>query len=216
MNLGELHTFVKDECKRGASLDSIIPLRVSMAASMLERNYTMQYMKQTVEITLNILDTQPRLITQPTDIKSIGWLRTIDTQTNLYKKLKLINPNDLAFLDSGLPSGYWLSGRSVIVLDKIPLANYVLEGYFKFFTDWPTDTDATPWLCSRASDVLAAQTMILIGNYLRDMQIVTHYRGWRDECLKTLFNSEQEIEYDGLDTEMAYAPHYGLPDTVLS
>lgn len=216
MNLGEFHTMLSGEVKRGTSLDSIIPQRVSMAAAMLERNFTMQYMKQHVEVTLNILDAQPRLILQPADIKSIGWLRLTSTESSLYRNLKKIDPRDLAKLETGEPSAYWLSGRSQIVLDKIPDENFVVEGELKFFTDWPTDTDATPWLVIRAPDVLMAQSMVLIGNYLRDMEIIKHYRGWRDECLKTLFLSEQEIENDNLDTEMAYAPFYGFPDSVFN
>lgn len=212
MNLGEFHTLISAEVKRGNSLDTIIPLRVAMAAKMLERNYSMQYMRTYIEVAVNKEDVNSRVVSLPTDIKSVGWLRYLDSN-NYYQSIKLIDPRDIAQLISGPPSGYSLSGRSSLILDKTPDANYTISGEVKFFTAWPTDNSAAPWLVSQAFDILMAQTMILIGNYLRDTGIVAQYRGWRDECLKTLMNSEAEISYDGLDTEMAYAPFYGFPTT---
>ena len=213
MNLGEFHTVVSSEVKRGTSLDAVIPLRVSMAVAMLERNLTMQYMRLFIEIVLIPSDTSPRLVQLPSDIKSVRFLRITDS-FGLYKELKKFDLKDQMKLTTGRPEGYTFNGRSMIMLDKTPDSAYTIEGEIKFFTAWPTDLTATPWLVTSAPDLLLAQTMVLIGNYLRDVQIVAQYRGWRDECLKTLVSSETEFEYDAMDTEMAYSPKYGIPDSV--
>ena len=207
MNLGDFHQLVSQDVKRGNSLDSVIPLRVAMAAMFLERNYSMLYMRQPIEITLNPADANPRFIDLEQDVKSIGYLRYMDSDGN-YQRLSRVSPLDIAQLVEGPPGGFWFSGRSAIILDKTPDDAYVLEGEGKFYTNWPSDLSARPWLVTRAADLLLAQTMIYIGNHLRDLQIVQQYRGMRDESLKTVMLSEEESEYDGMDAQISYASKY--------
>lgn len=210
MNLAGFHALVKEELKRGSSLDALIPTRTGLAAKFLERNYSWQYMKHTVEVYTNPNDASPRDVTMPSDLKSVRWLRAVNDAGD-YVPVRRIDPRDLQRLEIGMPGGFWHSGRTVIRLDKTPDKVYVLEGEFVFYTVWPTDTDALPWLTEQAPDLLLAQTMVLFGNYLRDIGMVQQYRGMRDEALKTAYNDDAEVMYDGMDDEMAYSPKYGFP-----
>ncbi len=212
--LGDFHSTVSAEVKRGNSLDSIIPGRVKLAVQFLERNYTAQYMKTFLEVTLNPEAGEPRVVALPSEIKSVRWLKIAESE--IYYDLKSITPQDMRLRPTaGMPEKFWKSGTSRLILDRVPDKAYVLEGELMLFTDWPTDTNATHYLLNRASDLLLAQTMIHLGNYLRDDQIIKQYRGARDESLRTYITSEVEGEFDGMDAQMAYSPHYGIPDSYL-
>lgn len=207
--LGEFHSLVKDEVKRGDSLDSIIPLRVKLAVQFLERNYSMEYMRSFMEATLDPNVSSPKVITLPAATKSVRFLRAVGTTNYHYLKHGGSKDQQVVY-DEGLPEHFWKLGLSQVILDRKPDKAYKLEGELILYTDWPTATNSTPWLLQHGLDLLLAQTMLHMGNFLRDDQIIKQYRGSRDEALRTMMLAEQETSYDGMDSEMAYSPKYGF------
>lgn len=211
MNLGEFKAFVKADLKRGSSLDALIPARAQMAARFLERNWTFQYMKVFVNVVLNPSDPNPKLVEFPHSIKSTPWLRT--AKDDEYTYLKLLDPRDLLRSGTGPPSAYWRSGRANIVLDRVPDQAYVIEGQLVFYTSWPTDDEAQPWLLENGSDVVLGQTMMFFAAYLRDNAMFGLYKGLRDEGVRTMLLADQEEQWDGAGMEIGYTPFNGLVPT---
>jgi hypothetical protein len=209
MNLGQFHSLVTAEVKRGNSLDNIIPLRVELAVKFLERNFSYGYMGRRIEVLLDPSVADPKHVALGADVKAVKWLRYTQPESGNYFYLTKEDAQLQVAAGAGYATTYSLVGDDSIVLDKTPTAIYTLEGEVFFYTDWSQDALAEHWILRNAPDLLLSQTMLGIGNYLRDMQMIQHYRGARDEALKTSLLAEDAADYDGINTEMAYSPAYG-------
>ena len=105
------------------------------------------------------------------------------------------------------PTGYWLDGLNFIWLDTDPTEALTLWLRYAEYTDWPTDTAATPSLLLRGMSLLAAETLLLASQENRDPRLTDIYKARRDQAFMALSLAEQEIEFrhqSGM--KMQYAP----------
>lgn len=205
MNLGEFHTEVESCLARGSSLTAVVPGYVRRAARWLERNYTFQYMKQFLDLYIDLdVASTPRYIElgigAPKKISFLRWRLS----TGEYQNLERVEPEDLTALTTGTPDGFWLDGIRRLVLNKTPDENLTGELRIDRYTPWPTQLTFQHWLLDQAEDVLLAQTLVLMAPRLRDPRMVQTYEKMRDEGLKTLLLAEDELQYGGMSDKMLF------------
>lgn len=208
MNLGELHQEIKLSLARGSELDSIIPGFVRRAAKWLERNYTFAYMRQFLELHIDLeTATTPGYIELGRGApKAINMFRWIGDDGE-YSYLKRIEPKEVAVRATGVATGYWLDGVKRIVLSATPTQNLNGELQLARYTAWPANADEFEhWLIDQAEDVLIAQTLMMMAPRLRDPRLIDTYKSVRDEGLTTLINAEDEILYNDKDGGMVARP----------
>jgi hypothetical protein len=195
MLLGEFHNEISSIIGRGSQYNTAIPAWTRRACRWLERNYTLQYMKQFVSVTIDLaVASTPRYIELGSaPLKSIKMFRWIVNEE--YFNLKMIDPEDLDRLEVGQPRQYWLDGVRRIVLDKTPDEN--LEGELQLirYSSWPTELTAGHYLLDAAEDVLMAQTLIMAAPVLRDPKLISTWTQVRDEGLNTLTRSDDELQH---------------------
>lgn len=218
--LGELHTTISSALARGTALDAQIPTYLRQAARWVERNQTYQYMRKNGIVLVDLASDYPQVVQVPNpNWKSIDGVRLIPPEavgaTRSYYQIGKVNPNDISFLESGLPNGYYLNGTEQLVLNRTPLEALSVEIFWTEFTSWPTAPQATNWLLLNGEDLLLNQTLIMMGNYLRDPRMIQTYISQRDEAIKTLSIAQDEMDWSNMPSTMNFAPEGGLiwPDS---
>lgn len=208
MNLGEFHDEVSATIARGTAMDAHIPGYTRRAARWLERNYTFAYMKQFLELVIDLdVASTPRYIELgPGAPKSIPMFRWVNDDGG-FTYLKKIDPWEVTAYstEEGLiPSGYWLDGIKRIVLAHTPTTNLNGEISLVRYTPWPSQETFTHWLLDNAEDVLLAQTLFMMAPRLRAPNMRQEYQAMRDEGLNTLLRAEDEFQYQGDSGSMGY------------
>lgn len=176
MALSDFYPKVARALGRGASLDARIPDWTASAAEFLEQNYSFQYMKKTGQISVDHLAATPWQIDFPSvRTKSIDMLRPMWSYPGGFERygapLKPVDQVRVSGLDGGQPSGYWLDGETYICLDVVPQEDYTFQITYYEYTDWPTDTSATPRLLAKYQSLLKAQTVLVAAAELRDTRL---------------------------------------------
>lgn len=211
MNLGEFKQQLKDNIRRGDSLDAVIPGFIRQAALWLERNRTMNYMRKFAEITIDPdVDDAPRYVSlEDTRIKSIQFFRwtgqagiTADDNGYLYMQMK--DPRDFPQLTTGIPAFYYPNGVSSMVLSATP--DQVLNGelWCARYSAWPTADSATHWLMDNAEDVLEARAMMNMAKHARDPDMRAHWKTVLDDGLIGLYAAEDEFMLENTELVMEY------------
>jgi len=202
MNLGDFKSQISGNIRRGAALDDRIPTFIRQAARWIERNHTLQYMKSRATITVDpaVSDTPRYVELSGTLIKSVIWFRWVDD--GAYTWLKWKPETEFLELETATPRYYDLDGVSHIVLSSTPSETLTGELYLARYTSWPTADNAEPWLLENAEDVLEARAMINFGKYVRDPQVVAHWREILDDSLPSLYAADQEFIYTNSDLQM--------------
>lgn len=201
MNLGEFHTEMSTIIRRGTSVDDLIPGFVRRAARWIERNRSLQYMRQfvTLEIDPDILTTPQYVSLENTDIKLVRMFRWVPSDDSDYIYLKKCEPQDILAPATGTPYNYWLDGTSRIVLSATPTEVLSGELYIEKYSSWPTADASTHWLIAYAEDALLAQSMYYFGRHARDRGIMEAAQADRNEALITLLAAEQDSEWSDSD-----------------
>lgn len=214
ITLGQFHSLVSAELRRGTVHDAVIPDYVRRAARWMERNHTFQYMRRFQSLTIDADATEPRAITLPcssTLFKGITFFRLVPDDGD-YIYLTKIDPRSVSTPepdDDGTPKAYWLDGLDYIWLDRAPEEDYNAEMYSVQYTDWPTDTSvSTLWLLNSAEDVMIAQTILQMGPLLRDDQSMGRWKAIRDEALRTLLLAEEEVMFSNEVNVMKFGVKY--------
>jgi hypothetical protein len=217
MNLGDFYALVSTTLRRGTTLDSFIPGQVQLAAQWMERNYSMKYMEN---FRLLQIQQNQRTIKMPpgVNIKAAKFVRLINVDVDqgiqgLYNYLNKVEPEDLQTLVSTnsttdpVPRSYFIVGLNTLVLDTIPAIGYNGEAMFYEYTDWPVELTSQHPLLNIASDMMLAQTQLLMCvNILKDMRMIPAYKEARDEAVNTMTRAEDENKYGGESISMAFVP----------
>lgn len=211
MPLSDFHARISRSLRRGTAQDDIIPDVVSEAALFLEQNYSFDYMNRVVSVTINPLAASPERIDFPSlFVKSWRFVRIANAATAYaaapYSYLKKVEPEDVSALSYGRPAGYYLDAATQLVLDAIPQEALVVELAYREYTDWPTDTAATPVLLRLAPNLLRAQTLVQMAEELRDPRMVQVYTAMREEALSAVLRAQEESKMSGTDNVMVYVP----------
>lgn len=211
MNLGDFHEVVSSALARGTALDEQIPSFVRQAARWLERNYTFNYMKQFVGVSIDVseLDT-PRYIELGAQVpKAIPFFRWVMGDGS-YQKCDRVEASDQDSLTDATaalpPTGFWLDGVRRLVLNQTPTED--LEGELRLdrYTAWSTDDDFEHWLIDYAEDVLLARTMIHLGARTKDRKLMEFYAPLFKDGITGLLLAEDELAYAGQTARMEYRP----------
>lgn len=203
MKLGEFHTEVSSELKRGTSLDNVIPRKVRDAVQFLERNHAMKYMERWISIDL---DPGDRLIDLPFFVRNFKFLRLLPTEGRYGSKvyLKPMDPEDEEPAGSQcgpLLTGYSQIGQQSLRFNADITEKVRLESVAFCFTDWQTTVPTfRHYLLDVASDLLMAMTMMGMAVYMKDQRMYAVYRTQRDEALRTFYV---------LDTDVSEGDKYG-------
>jgi hypothetical protein len=208
MNLEDFHKLVSFELKRGASLDSWIPLYVKQAVNFLERNAPLKYMEEWVTLKMEPNDQIVDFIWAFRNWKFLRYAQ----DTEWFYLQKRDPREELTPAGPTTPTKYSQIGVRYLRLNapwRGP-GNLLLEGIVYKFSDWQTTRpDFRHFLLEQASDLLLFQTMMRIGAGIRDNRLDPLYRPLRDEALKTFMGMDTDAEYDGsTDDTMVYGGIY--------
>lgn len=212
MNLGEFHARVARALGRGTSLDTVIPNYVEEAVQDIEKNYTFQYMRRWVELTVDSSSTSPHIISLfATPIKEITLLRYINSDDSRFRRIKgPIDPGDRQTREAGPPTAFWLDGVSSIVLDSIPDEDLDLEGNFVQYSTWqPAQTTFRHYLIDNFRTLLLSETVQKAAVDLRDARLGPLYQSMNVRAWETVNTSEEALQKGG-DTgaQMDWEPPY--------
>lgn len=202
MILSDFHTRISQAIRRGTSLDSVIPAWVAESANVLEMNYTFSWMRRTASATLETGADVPNQIAMPNSrVKSIDWIRPVlsaqDDGTEYYgDKLLGVDPDRVTAITLGVISGFYIDGLDYIYFDAVPTEDTDFRIRYAEYTDWPSDTSASPALLLRGHAVLAAETLLLYAQEMRDLRMAELYSARRDRLLEMLLKSEEELKWD--------------------
>lgn len=204
MNLAGLTSAISGECNKGSSLeDATIRTRIQMALNNIERSHDWFYMRNFDEVTLDPNATNPRRIDQPARLRAVHFIR-IARNDGTYKSLNEVDPKDITANETDIPNGYWHAGSQYWWLDNNPDQAYTLEYGVEQFTEWSNDDTFEPWIFTNASDLIFHQTLILLGTYLREPEILQSHRMLRDEALETLKRVDQEMKFSNQSMRMGF------------
>ena len=209
MTLATFHTDVANALGRGTSLSVQIPIWTRRAVGWLERNYTFQYMKRYLTLTVDPDADYPHYVAigdyMFKKIKSVQYLAPGGDRK---RPVKRIEPGDRDTQPAGNPSGYWLDGLSSFVLDTIPEEAIALHIHADLYTDWPSDTTLNHWMIRQGYDILFPRTMMNAARYLRNAEM---FQTWKTDLTDniTTFNvAEEDLQNGGKLEQMVWSPEW--------
>lgn len=196
MNLGEFKDLLRRAHKRGTSLDHELDGAIRRAARWIEANYTLQYMKQRVTLTVERGTDEvalPRI-----GIKAILFLRYRDLVDG---EVMRISKSTLESFNHELmpPQEFYLDGATRLVFNGIFQEDAVLIGRIARFSDWPKKDTDTHWLLDNAESLLLTQSMLELGLISRDDRTYQTFLQHRSDQITVLQNADYEAEYAGQD-----------------
>ncbi|NJM09444.1 MAG: hypothetical protein HC883_00655 [Bdellovibrionaceae bacterium] len=198
MDLATFHALVRDEAKRGSSLDTAIPGAVRRAARWIERNKTLGYMRTVVAFTLGLGTTQTlsSMNLETTRLKSILNIRY--TTEARYWLVSRQSFSVVTTLEAGFPTGFnWNEGEDFIRWNRTVVETAPAESLIAYYTEWPTNLTATPLLITYAEDLLLAKSMYYLAPAMRDAALGSMYNAQAMEALRTLILAEEEKQESG-------------------
>lgn len=204
VQLSTVKAQISDEISRGTQLDTKIEARIQQAVRWFERNQNMQYMQRFVDFTL---PSSQRAIALPLRPKRFELIRYKSTD-GVYVRLPKVSPHEVVDNAGDYPSGWWLDAEQFIRLDTEPKEDLVVEILYYQFSETPVGDTSTHWLFDNGIDFVVYQTMIYMAPLMRELDLVQFYAGLRDEALRTLLNSNDELVQGGQEPKTVYTGGY--------
>jgi hypothetical protein len=207
MILSEFHDLVRDSAKRGDTIDTLIPRYVKMAVTWIERNWSFKYMEQLATLRLVAAD---RVVELDRYIKGVKFVRfTPFGDIADYTYLSPVDNVNVVKPESGVPAEFYILGHNKLVFNPIPDIAYEGEVELTAFTDWPTADDSRHYLLDIGTDLLLSQTLMMLAvTILRDPKMIEGFRVLREESIRTMLSTDDEMRYTGADLRMGYRPFY--------
>lgn len=209
MTLATFHSDVANALGRGTSLSSQIPTWTKRAVSWLERNYSFQYMKRYLTLTIDLDADYPNYVAiGDYSFKKFRSLSYLAPGASRRRPLPRVEPEDRETTPTGNPGGYWLDGLSNLVLDSIPDEALTLHLHANLFTVWPSDTTFNHFLLREGYDILFPRTMM---NAARELRNAAMFDTWKTDLLDniTTFNvSEEDLQEGGKLERLEWSPTY--------
>lgn len=205
--LAQFYQLIRDEAKRGSSLDTVIPGKVRAALKLFEMIYTFKYMDRFIDLTLPLAPVSgvPNQVVQPAGFKKMQLWRIVNDDGR-YSRITLVDSTDQDKLDSKKPSGYWQQGKSYFWLDSNPDRDYESEMFFTGFTQLPADGDDTTdvYPLTYYESVLVPATMVLLAPNMRNESVMGLYGKTRDECMKAAIDDDVEERQSARSESMQF------------
>lgn len=207
--LGEFHSLVKEEAKKGARLDTVVVGAVRRAAVWFERNYSFSYMDRYVSFVLDPGASEPRVAPLDGTVKAIHFVKRLDVDSPERRWLvERVAPEPIAFISTRAPDKYWVDDHQWLWFNNIPDREYTFHMSYVAYSVWPTDLDAEHWLLSYGEDVMLAKTMMLMAPGQREPAWLELYASMYSEGLVTLMNADAELKYHNVHAHMRYKPDF--------
>lgn len=199
--LAQFYADVSTEIARGTTQNARIPGWCRRAVSMLEQGCTFEYMRTTGDISLDPDSMTPFIVDLPSArVKSIQLVRAFDStgQGRIYgENLQRVDQLYVTSLDIGQPAGYWLIGSNQIGFDACPGEVQSFEIVYNEYTDWPTDTTASPTLLQRYENLLLAETLRSAYTSLRDTDLAQMWQQDAMQARQMVAYAEEDLKWQG-------------------
>lgn len=209
MTQGDFKEILRRAHKRGTSLDDALGGAIRRAASWIEKNYTLQYMRRRFELELESGDTEVDVpdVRMKAFITPIRW--NAQDRHGKYIKCSKVNFEDEDFsLDrstSTVPTGFYLDGVEKIIFTSAYSGDAPLlgQGFLSRFSDLPIEDDESHWLFEHAESPMIVQCMLELGVVdTRDERTYSMYLKHREDQMKVLMNADYETQYSGADISL--------------
>jgi len=193
MELSDFTANVSLVIRRGTAFDAQILNATRRALRWLERNYNFKHMERYVEFTLNPDAVEPRAIAFPsTGIKRIEFMKAINADGTL-DEIMQIDPQDYVAAETGVPTGYWLDGRSFLWFNKTVTESLTCVMTYYRYTEWSAADNFEPWLLQEADDLVLWQTILELSPSLRDRDMEARALERRNSALKSVLDADEEL-----------------------
>lgn len=206
MTLATFHADISAVIARGSSQAAKIPRWTRHANQWLEQNYSFKFMEKHGESALDPLAEAPNVLTLPNErIKSVTMVQPMqlgDRGTRRYgEPLPKADRRKVLSLDLGYPTGWWQVGNT-LHFDGIVDRAYDLNLMWFEYTDWPTETTATPVMLQRYENLLFAQTLVEAWRELKDPAALADWTNTRDMALRAVLVAEDADVWEAQDMRM--------------
>jgi hypothetical protein len=198
MSLTSFYDRLREEIRRGDSLDSVFPGKTKDALRWLEHNYDFAYMRRAGSGTL-----PPGPTATPADL---GWPPQLKAPLSLHFVVASNRypcyasaRRDWSQVMTGIPSRYFRTPGTLhwnaLVAEPLPFETEWTE-----YSVFPADPTEDIWWTLNAEDVLLYQTVATIaGTVMRDPQLKAQYDALRMEALRTVLLAEERAEQGNND-----------------
>lgn len=203
MPLSVLVSEIASELNRPNITSEQIRVKMRDALLLLEQQNSWGYMDRFVTFKLNPSAEEPRALPMPLGLKSIEFLRLVDSDGD-YFRLREVSPADLTFLDTGTPTRYFKDAMQYIWLDKIPDEALTGEMSYRQYTQWSDADTFAPWPIEHFGPLIKYQTMLLLGPFVRDAELMQMYAALREQAFKAAADANYEFEFSNSDNKMIY------------
>lgn len=193
--------FCKSECARRDTVDEVIDSKIQQAIGWIERNYSLEYMKNLMDFQILAGSNGPYQM--PGRFKTIEFIRLLDISaegSGSYSYLeKYEHPMDQLGISAGPPTRYMIDGATYLWFNAIPAEDCDAQIYGPrfsgpFITQTGIIADATSWLFDNGLDVIIAKTMHLMAPWLRQPGIFPLYKNQLEEGIKTMIIADEEFK----------------------
>ena len=217
MNVSDFYASVRGALQRGTSQDAMIPLWASEACSLIEQEWTYQWMRRTGVTAVDAQAMVPNQVAFPNArVKSFDFVKILNPTLvqglpfTGQDELLGVDPKDVTGIGIGCPQAYWLDGVSYLYLDENPPVDIDLFMSWMEFTDWPTDGDAEPAILIRARSLLQNTTMVVASRDLKDPRMMEQYASFAQTSRAAARSADVELanKHQGYQ-RMEYVPAGG-------
>src|SRR5215207_783942 len=210
LTLGDFKTLLRRAHKRGTALDADLDGAIRRAASWIEKNFTLQYMRR--RFTIELESGQSEVDVPDVNIKAfitpIKWnAYTSDGRWAECSKISFdeIAPPSARRDYSAVPAGFYLDGVEKMIFDRTYSGAETLigTGFISRFSDFPIEDDEGHWLIDFGESALITQSMLELGVVnTRDDRQYQMYLSHREDQMRVMLNADAEAQYSGSDISL--------------
>lgn len=201
MELGDFHDYIESVLNVGDTADDFIIPCTRQAARMLERNYSFKYM-EIFQTGLTLSEGESSYVLT-SGTKSLHFVRfALDDGT--YQYAEQADPRNFETPDEACPTHFYWSGELTLRFNNEADEDYDLELHRISYTTWPTGLTEEPWLLANAEDLMVAQTLMQLAVPLKDPDLLTLNKTFRDEALRTVVSADLEARASAENPEMLF------------
>lgn len=203
MQLSDIVTDIQDEINKGDSVtDAQVQSKIRDALTYLELTHSWAAMDRFVCFDLDTTANEPRVLPIPSGLKAIEFVRL--SLTTGFQYLNEVKARDVTKIEVDVPQGYWKDGMEFLWLDNTPAEDYAGEMSYVQFTPWDASDTFEPWLFQVAAPLIKYQALLFLSVFLREPELGTMYKGFRDESLKAALDMNEQLEYSNQSNQMQF------------
>jgi hypothetical protein len=197
LTVGDFKDELRAALKRGSAFDDRLGGYMRRAAQWIESNYTLQYMRRRLEITLDAGSNSVPFPPGCKTIEVIKWVGVDSTYDRCDKTtLDLIQRVPYEGL---VPSQFYLDGMVEIVFNGTAASDLDGIAMAAMYSNFPRDDDDSHWLLTNAEELMLVQCVLSASVINRDDRTYQMMLSRRDEAIQVLQNADYEATFTGQD-----------------